>query len=208
VRANRRHGGLGLGLAIVKQLAQLHGGSVAAHSEGVGQGTVFHVDLPAAPAGPGRTPHAAPGAPAATVAGVPSRPAGKGRLQGLSILVVDDDADACSTLSMILGDHGAEVLTAGSHDEALAVLETLVPDVLISDLGMPGKNGFDLLRAVRHSEEPGQRMAAIALTAFSRNKDIEESLAAGFDAHCAKPLRPLELVELIVKLSGTGAIGR
>jgi CheY-like chemotaxis protein len=94
------------------------------------------------------------------------------------------------------------VHAASDVDSALALLDSVRPDVLVSDIGMPGKDGYALMREIRRAEPPGRRVPAIALTAFSRQQDIDQALAAGFDAHCAKPLRPLELLRLIARVTG------
>ena len=201
--SNRHHGGLGLGLAIVRQLAQLHGGDATARSPGPGRGATFEVELPAVR-------RASDDAEAQADAGPETRRGDDFRddtdeLDGLQVLVVDDDADACTTLALILGERGARVTTARSFDDAIAALQRATPDVVVSDLGMPGRNGFDIIRLLRSREGPGQHLPAIALSAFTRSTDIEQALAAGFDRHCAKPLRPLELVRAIRSLCGGAA---
>jgi PAS domain S-box-containing protein len=201
---NREHGGLGLGLSIVKQLVEAHGGQVQVHSAGLGQGATFEVRLPR----DGEAPRA--GAPAA-VADAPDSmlsplnegDAGEAPLAGLRLLVVDDDADASGMLQIILRDRGAAVRVAGSSAQALSALDEGPFDVLISDIGMPGKDGYDLLREVRGLEQKtGKHLPAIALTSFTRGQDEVHARAAGFDAHCPKPLRPLNLVGLVARLAG------
>jgi PAS domain S-box-containing protein len=188
--SNRRSGGLGLGLSIVKQLVEAHGGTIAASSDGVGQGAVFEVWLP----------HEAQ----VHEAGTDENDSSVGELDpldaaavpvaGLRMLVVDDDPDASAMLQIILGDRGATVRCAADYDDALTLLDSFAPDLLISDIGMPGRDGYDLIREVRRREAvTGQHLPAIALTSFTRGQDQEQALAAGFDGHCAKPLRPLKL---------------
>ncbi|MED5619934.1 hybrid sensor histidine kinase/response regulator [Ideonella sp. BN130291] len=194
---NKYRGGLGLGLSIVKHLVEAHGGSVSASSAGPGRGAVFEVLLPTeAKADAAEAPEAEP-----SKAREPD-----GALDGLSLLVVDDDAEAAAMLAMVLGDRGASVKAVHDVDAALAALDHAEPDVLISDIGMPGQDGYDLIREVRRLELAGaRRLPAIALTSFARDQDQAQALAAGFDAHCAKPLRPLQLVNEIRRLAGMSA---
>ena len=192
--SNRRHGGLGLGLSIVKHLAELHGGTVDAHSAGLGRGARFEVVLPE-----GLTsdrPRREPGAPESLEAEVTA-------LAGLDILVVEDDPDAREMLTMILVERGAHVSAVTSAAEGLARLGAgRRPDLLVSDIGMAGQDGYDFIRTVRQRERDGgvARLPAIALTAFARPQDRDTALAAGFDAHCSKPLRPHLLVAAIGRL--------
>jgi CheY-like chemotaxis protein/two-component sensor histidine kinase len=218
---SRQHGGLGLGLSIVKQLVEAHGGRVQVHSAGLGQGATFEVRLPlegeAAQAGPAPTvadppdsllsslDSAAEGSRAAAISGSAShdKEAGDAPLAGLRLLVVDDDADASGMLQIILRDRGAAVRVAGSSAQALNALREEAFDVLISDIGMPGKDGYELVRELRALElKTGRHLPAIALTSFTRGQDEAHALAAGFDAHCPKPLRPLNLVGLVARLAG------
>jgi len=200
--SNRHRGGLGLGLAIVKQLVDAHGGTVSVHSAGLGHGSTFVVWLPVAQ---GRT-----GVDEPTDAGMIEldsvQTAGL-PLDGLDLVVVDDDREASAMLKIILGDRGAAVRCASSGAEALSLLEEKWPDALISDIGMPDQDGYDLIREVRRREllrapapRGRARIAAIALTAFSRDQDRDLALACGFDAHCAKPLKPLNLVQQVLAL--------
>lgn len=197
--SNRYHGGLGLGLSIVKHLVQLHEGSVVAHSDGLGQGATFTVKVPL---------HLTPDRLIAdSVFDSLSESDGSESalpLEGITALVVDDDQEAREMLMMILGERGARVLTAGSCDEALSQMARGVrADVLISDVGMPGRDGYELVRAVRHREQANAkaRLPAIALTAFARVQDKQVAFAAGFDAHCGKPLRPNDLIAAIKQLT-------
>ncbi len=201
---NRQHGGLGLGLSIVKQLVEAHGGQVRAHSAGLGQGAAFEVRLPQEGEVPGaELPATVPDAPDSLLSPLHESDAGEAPLAGLRLLVVDDDADASGMLQIILRDRGASVRVAGSSALALAALQESGFDVLISDIGMPGKDGYELVRELRGLEQgSGQHLPAIALTSFTRGQDEAHALAAGFDAHCPKPLRPLKLVGLVARLAG------
>jgi PAS domain S-box-containing protein len=196
--SNRQRGGLGLGLSIVKQLVEAHGGRVSAHSPGVGRGATFEVWLPTDPAHAGGEDVADSTFGAADALEPP--PAS---LAGVRVLVVDDDADAASMLRIILSDRGATVQTASDVSSSLALLRGEGFDVLVSDIGMAGQDGYDLVRELRLGESaavPPRRLPAIALTSFTRDQDREQALAAGFDAHCGKPLRPLNLVQQIRSL--------
>ena len=192
--SNRQRGGLGLGLSIVKQLVEAHGGTVAASSAGLGEGATFDVWLPTDPSHPGREdfPDSGHGFEAADLA--------QSSLDGLQLLVVDDDPEASAMLRIILADRGAVVQTAPDVRSALQLVAARRFDALISDIGMPGQDGYDLIREVRRAESESaqhQRLPAIALTSFTREQDRAQALAAGFDEHCGKPLRPLKLVQQI-----------
>lgn len=196
--ANRRkHGGLGLGLAIVKHLAEMHGGSVQARSGGENQGSTFEVTIPLHEIAPTDT-DASGGQPVLAHQPVP--------LQALDILVVEDDADASAALSTILTGYGARVRCARDCDEALAQISRATPDLVISDIGLPGRDGNDLIRDIRIREtlESLPRVPAIALTAFTRQQDRRVSLESGFDAVCGKPLRLQDLLNAIEATLGPG----
>ena len=196
---NRRHGGLGLGLSIVKHLADLHGGHVSAESAGEGQGTCMRVDLPATPVTEATDFADTAGSELAEeVDGTP--------LQGLDVLLVEDDAEASEILGVVLADRGAQVRSARDFDSALQALQEAWPDVLVSDIGLPGRDGYELVRRVRELEggRPGSRLPIIALTAFARPQDLQKTLAAGFDLHLSKPLKPHKLVEAIARSRRAG----
>ena len=198
--SNRQRGGLGLGLSIVKQLVEAHGGTVSAASPGLGKGATFEVWLPADPAHSGHEdfPDSGHGH---SVFGTEAVELPQSSLEGRQLLVVDDDPEASAMLRIILSDHGAQVQTAADVAAALRLIAAQRFDALISDIGMAGRDGYDLIREVRRAEAaqpaPRAHLAAIALTSFTRDQDRDQALAAGFDAHCAKPLRPLNLVQQI-----------
>jgi PAS domain S-box-containing protein len=190
-KTSRNHGGMGLGLAIVRHLVEMHGGTVHASSEGEGKGATFTVMLPISPVyqvdSTGGRVH--PGArelmPAAETTD---------RLDGLRILAVDDEADTRELLRQGLEYCGAKVKVVGSAAEAIDALLTFVPDILISDIGMPGTDGYDLIRQVRAlPTDRGARVAAIALTAYTRIEDRLQALRAGYDMHVPKPVELAEL---------------
>jgi PAS domain S-box-containing protein len=196
----RRHGGLGLGLAIVKQLVELHGGTVAAHSRGMGEGATFRVALPLRVIEPEeveerRHPQAdfAPlAAPEASI-----------RLDGVTVLVVDDEPDARGLVKRLLQDRQARVLTAGRASEALALLRSERPDVLVSDIGMPEEDGYTLIRKVRALDAgSGGLTPAIALTAYARAEDRMKAILAGFQMHVSKPVEAAELLTMVASLAG------
>jgi CheY-like chemotaxis protein len=187
----RRHGGLGLGLAIVKQLVVAHGGTVTAASEGEGKGSTFQVHLP------GRLPVAALSVPTP-----PSPRVEAPRLDGMRVLVVDDDEDARSMLGVFLRDHGADVHTVDSASEALEKLSSLRPDVLVSDIGMPVMDGYALIEQVRaRPDDLGGRTPAVALTAYARDEDARRASAAGFQRHMSKPVEPMALARTVRELA-------
>lgn len=196
----RAHGGLGLGLAIVRHLVEAHGGSVAAESAGPGLGSTFYVRLPlAAPRQRRATGEQTP-VMTSMMASDPRPPAS---LKALRVLVVDDDADTREALARLLEQAGAQVASAGSAEEALEKLRRSPPDVLLSDIAMPGRDGYDLIRAIRSlAPEQGGRVPAAALTAFTQGDRRREALLAGYQVWLAKPIEPVALTEAVARLAG------
>jgi PAS domain S-box-containing protein len=187
----RSHGGLGLGLAIVKHLVELHGGTVSVESEGEGKGATFTVRLPVAASTPWQTDSTLP----------ESNPK---RLTNVKVLVVDDDDNSSEIVRRILVGREAQVTVASSADEALTMMEQFVPDILVSDIGMPGKDGLTLIREIRLQEgrKRSRRLPAVALTAFARPEDRIRVLQAGYNTHVAKPVDPRELIAVVGSLTG------
>jgi CheY-like chemotaxis protein len=188
----RSHGGLGLGLAIVRDLLALHGGHVRAESAGEGSGTTFTVWLPERGAAQADDPTDA------LRLQLPSP-----RLAGAKVMVVDDDADARDVLKTILEDAGASVTTSGSASETRDLLNDTHPDLLIADIGMPGEDGYSLIRSIRGLDTDVSHVPAIAPTAHSRPEDVELALRAGFQVHMAKPIDSARLVASVVSLFET-----
>jgi PAS domain S-box-containing protein len=193
----RHHGGLGLGLAIVRHLVELHGGTVAAESEGSGRGARFTVRLPAG-----------------VVAGAETQPVPDRTkkeadvfrkvlqsLDGVRVLVVDDEADTRELVKMTLKQYGATVAEAASAEEAMSTFRGFSPAAVIADIGMPGEDGYTLVRRLRSlPADQGGDVPAIALTAYARQQDREQALGAGFNLHLAKPVEPSELAWAVVSL--------
>jgi len=194
----RAHGGLGLGLAIVRHLTEAHGGTVRAESRGEGQGATFTVSLPLRAGFP--RPDAAPG----KARGAGAAVSGDLRsLDGLQLVVVDDEADARDYLSTVFTQCGAEVRAVASAAEALAVLQVGRTDALVSDIGMPDEDGYKLIRRLRSlPPERGGRVPAVAVTAYARAEDRERALAAGYQRHVSKPVTPGELTAAVAELVG------
>ena len=188
----RVFGGLGLGLAIVRQLVELHGGTVTADSPGEGQGATFTVTLPAI-ASPEKLDARKPAAIAPL------------NLGGVRVLVVDDEADTRELLVFVLEPVGIVVKTAASAAEALKLIEPFEPQLLISDIGMPEMNGYELIRAVRALPPEQASIPALSLSAFSANADRQRSLEAGFDKHLTKPTDLERLVAIIAQMLGHNA---
>ncbi|MBS2013771.1 MAG: response regulator [Deltaproteobacteria bacterium] len=196
----RRFGGLGLGLAIVRHLAEMHGGKVSASSEGEGKGASFVVDLPIRALAPrdGASTRAAPSSKGAEV----QAESATRTLAGVRVLVVDDDEDSRLLVTATLGEAGALTVAAESAAAALVELEGAPFDVLLSDIGMPDEDGYQLLAAVRsHANAKVASIPAVALTAYARPVDAARAYGAGFDHHLAKPVDPEVIVELVARAS-------
>jgi CheY-like chemotaxis protein/anti-sigma regulatory factor (Ser/Thr protein kinase) len=200
--STREYGGLGIGLTIVRHIVEMHGGGVLASSPGKGRGATFKIRLPLIsgprlerPEGPGVEP-------------MPTTKERKiletsGRLDGVRVLLVEDNLDTLEMLKFIFDEAGAKVIIATSVDEALEALERFQPDALISDIAMPDRDGYDLIREVRSREpEHGAKIPAVAVTAYTRAEDRVRALAAGFQMHIAKPIVPGELIAVVASLTG------
>jgi PAS domain S-box-containing protein len=197
----RSHGGLGLGLAIVRQLTELHGGTVSVDSAGEGLGATFSVRLPLAPLRDSRQQDQGWSVPVPRAVEGPM-PMGQA-LKGVRVLVVDDEADACELLRVVLEKCGAEVRVSYSAATAFESFQQWKPDVLLSDIGMPLADGYDLIRQVRAlSHKDGGSIPAAALTAYATADDRLRVLQAGFQTHIAKPVEPMELMAVVAVLAG------
>ena len=195
----RERGGLGLGLSIARQLAEMHGGTIEAASGGTGQGSTFTLKLPLMivhPTSCDRSERVHPrGASSAHEVSL-------GDLRGVHVVAVDDDADAVTLVAELLEAAGARVSTAASAEDALRMMETEPPHVLVTDLGMPHVDGFQLIERIRGHHNPlVRRVAAAALTAYARSEDRVKALRAGFQIHLAKPIDPTELVTAVAALA-------
>lgn len=193
-RTTRAHGGLGLGLAIVYHLVELHGGTIRAKSEGLGQGATFTVELPIwQRPQKNLAPDARPKI---------SAPLVENSLEAVNVLVVDDEIDSCDVVAATLREFGANVSVAMSARQALEHLTQARPDILISDIGMPETDGYELIRQVRALCDPQVcNVPAIALTAYASADDRSHAIAAGFQAHLPKPINPPELVQMVAMLA-------
>ena len=189
----RKRGGLGIGLALVKQLVELHAGKVRAESPGVGLGATFTVLLPIAITHAGEKRQAETGGAAASDNSIAD-------LSGIRVLAVDDDRDSLEVIRRILGQRHAEVTTASSVEEALEALGEARPDVILSDIGMPRQDGYDLIRRVRNLPG-GAAIPAAALTALARPDDRMRAMNAGFQTHVAKPVSAAEIVAVVSSLA-------
>jgi CheY-like chemotaxis protein len=185
--SRRAHGGLGLGLGIVRDIVQLHGGQVEAHSEGTGRGATFRARLPAYRG-------EVTGAPADASPSIP-------RLDGIRVLVVEDHEDSRSLITVALSALGATVMEAREAEQAYEMLVKERPDVVVADIGMPGRTGYELMEQVRTlPREVGGLVPAIALTAYARTEDRVRALVAGYQVHMPKPVQPAALASAIAGL--------
>ncbi|MET0622667.1 MAG: ATP-binding protein, partial [Pyrinomonadaceae bacterium] len=201
-RITREHGGLGLGLAIARNLVELHGGTITAASPGEGLGSTFRFSLPLL-----RTRNDERGMMNEEATGTSEHSSlvthHSPLLEGLHVLVVDDDRDSREVVAAALAREGARVTEAGSADEALGAVTRLRPDVLVADIGMPGEDGYSLIARVRAlGADSGGSLPAAALTAYAREQDRERALAAGFQTHLAKPVEPQTLTATVARLAG------
>ncbi len=198
--SSRRHGGLGVGLSLVHDLIELHGGSVRAHSEGEGKGATFTIDLPTAPSQE-----------------IDDRVEGEGRqdesmasLAGVRVLLIDDETDARDLSQAVLEHCGADVRAVSSSAEALSVLrETppgLRPHVIVSDLGMPTEDGYQLMRRIRALDAELGRIPAVAVTGYATSDDVARALHAGFQRHISKPMDPAAFVATVAELARSGSV--
>ena len=184
----------------MNNLVELHGGTVRALSPGLGMGSTFVVALPsgAVQQPSSDTPRAHPRSPSGELPDFAAID-----LSGVKVLVVDDQPDACELVARLLSECGATVVTARDAPQALAMLQDDHPDVLLSDIGMPGMDGYELLRRVRSLDAAhGGCTPAIAMTAFARSEDRTRALRAGFQVHVAKPVEPSELVATVASVAG------
>ncbi|HEY6119839.1 MAG TPA: response regulator, partial [Pyrinomonadaceae bacterium] len=192
----RQHGGLGLGLAIARHLVEIHGGSIHAESDGQGTGSTFIVRLPLIGSLPKTQAQA--------------QPTGNGKkmldseraLVGLRVLLVDDDQDTLDLLTAALTQCEAQVTAVSSATEAIDALKLQQPDVLISDIAMPGRDGYELIREIRSSKLEAERsVPAVAITAYAKDEDRRKALAAGYQQYVAKPVEFSELISAITKVA-------
>jgi len=193
----RRHGGLGLGLAIVRHLVELHGGRVSASNRPDRSGALFEVRLPVAPAPIERL------GPASRDGDAPVEAGNRRPLLGKHVLLVEDDVDSRELIAMFLESCGAEITAVGSAAEAIAAFGIRRPDLIVSDIAMPGKSGYELIRELRaRTPERGGTVPALALTAYAAQEDVGKARRAGFDAHMAKPVEMQNLARKLAELSG------
>jgi CheY-like chemotaxis protein len=200
--------GLGLGLAIVRHIAELHGGSIDAFSEGLGKGSTFTLRLPVSPLRSVGAPGAGTPLVMSRTSSIPEPFQCPPELDGLRILVVDDEPDARELLVSMLSHCKADVRAAGSAEEAVELLRRERPDLLVSDIGMPETDGYGLIQRVRSLPDAVALTPAIALTAYARAEDRTKALLAGFSMHVAKPIEPAELLAAIAGVSGRRRVPR
>jgi signal transduction histidine kinase/ActR/RegA family two-component response regulator len=200
----RRHGGLGLGLSIVRHIVELHGGEILASSEGAGLGSNFTIKFPLLATGR-QTGHPVRRHP---IAGVTLSDVHLGRLDGLRVLVVEDELSAREALQELFISCGADTRVAGSATEALVIFDAWRPEVLISDIAMPGEDGYSLIRKIRQrSPEHGGLVPAVALTAYAKIEDRVTILGAGFQMYLSKPADPNELIAVVGSLAKRRGVG-
>jgi len=191
--------GLGLGLAITREIVELHGGHVEVESEGIGRGSTFRVTLPLAGQQPHRPREASLPPPEPSAIALPD-------LSGIRVVVVEDEPDARELIRTVLESSGALIRSAGDAAEALALFDDEPPDVLLSDIGLPGAGGYDLIRRIRaRPPERGGAVPAAAMTAYARSEDRVKALAAGFMIHIAKPVEPAEVAVIVAALAKNGS---
>jgi signal transduction histidine kinase len=184
-RAIRRHGGLGLGLAIARHLVEQHRGEICASSDGPGLGTTVHIRLPVSTAPSGKT---------VTASSAPDESDGALQMHGMTVLVVDDQADSCELLAALFERQGARVVQCDSAESALGVLSDVAANLLIADIAMPDIDGYELIRRVRGTHPA---LPAIAVSAYARPQDRRRALSAGFDGYCAKPVEAPQLLRAV-----------
>ena len=196
----RSYAGMGLGLALARHLTELHGGTIRAESDGEGKGSTFTVTLPMSPL---QTEAPEPEPPRERVPWDQEVAESLLSFDGLRVVVVDDEQDSREFLAFMLRQRGAAVSMARSAHEALELLQSEQPDLLISDIGMPYEDGYTLIRKVRAlPAERGGRTPAVALTAYAREQDRIRALVAGFQSHVVKPVKPAELMVVVAQLAG------
>ncbi|XXY46676.1 response regulator [Sorangium sp. So ce269] len=202
--SRRSHAGLGIGLSLVRHIVEAHGGSVMAESQGLQKGSTFVVRLPLL--GAERSQLAAPLREARSRTLAASEPTSD--LGGLHVLLVEDDADARELLQEVLSQHRAEVTAVASASEALAAFVAARPHVLVSDIAMPGEDGYELIRTIRQRPpHAGGDLPALALTAYARKEDQKRALEAGFHMHATKPIEPAALVAAVASLAARARAG-
>ena len=199
--STRQHGGLGLGLAIARHLVEIHGGTIMAESQGEGKGATFSVRLPSV--GSDSVPSKSPSRVEAKKAGYEFN----SRLEGIHVLLVEDDLDTLDLLSSALKHQSARVTAVSSAAEALASIRASIPDIVVSDIAMPGVNGYELVEKIQAMEVADDRqIPVVAITAYAKEEDRQKALSSGFQSYLAKPIELAELVSAVadgVRKNGT-----